>query len=26
VEVTAQEIEAGRELHSEINVVHVELP
>ena len=26
VEVTAQEIEAGRELHSEIKVVHVELP
>jgi len=26
VEVTAQEIEAGRELNSEINVVHVDLP
>jgi len=26
VEVTAQEIEAGRELESEINIAHVELP
>ena len=26
VEVTAQEIEAGRELQSEISIVHVDLP
>lgn len=26
VEVTAQEIEAGRELDSEINIVHLDLP